>query len=253
MSHAALVVAGCRLIGLWNCVTSLCHVDNVHPHLLPWNNHLQRMLIIPRCAVQALFDAILAGLLARVRDHNGRVQEAACSGLAEVLEHAGHCTQGAILVPRFQVGWCGWGGSQVVPVQRFRVEADVEAKGLGQKCDLRCVGSALGLQLRPWMAPKLQGARGAGGGAGAPGLCTQGAILVPRFQVRDLGLFITLDYMFVSSMHNVHSCLSALAWTGLSRLGLGCTQGCLLAGGCGAWHSGHILVAFQRILWDVHN
>lgn len=67
------------------------------------------MLIIPRCAVQALFDAILAGLLACVRDHNGRVQEAACSGLAEVLEHAGHCTQGAILVPRFQVGWCGWG------------------------------------------------------------------------------------------------------------------------------------------------
>jgi hypothetical protein len=75
----------------------------MHPHLLPWTNHAQRMLIIPRCAVQALFDAILAGLLARVRDHNGRVQEAACSGLAEVLEHAGHCTQGAILVPRFQV------------------------------------------------------------------------------------------------------------------------------------------------------
>lgn len=136
----------------------------------------------------------------------------------------------------------------MVPVQRFRVEADVEAKGLGQKCDLRCVGSALGLKLRPWMAPKLQGARGAGGGAGAPGQCTQGAILVPRFQVRDFALFISLDYMFVSSMHNVHSCLSAWAWTGLSRLGLGCTRGCLLAGGCGAWHSGHILVAFQRIL-----
>lgn len=53
---------------------------------------------------QALFDSILSGLLARVTDHNGRVQEAACSGLAEVLEHAGHCTHGQILVPRFKVG-----------------------------------------------------------------------------------------------------------------------------------------------------
>lgn len=52
---------------------------------------------------QALFDSILAGLLARVRDHNGRVQEAACSGLAEVMEHAGHCTNGQILVQRYQV------------------------------------------------------------------------------------------------------------------------------------------------------
>lgn len=31
------------------------------------------------------------------------LQEAACSGLAEVLEHAGHCTGGEILVPRFKV------------------------------------------------------------------------------------------------------------------------------------------------------
>jgi hypothetical protein len=53
--------------------------------------------------LQALFDSILAGILARVRDHNGRVQEAACSGLAEVLEHAGHCTNGQILLPRFAV------------------------------------------------------------------------------------------------------------------------------------------------------
>jgi hypothetical protein len=39
------------------------------------------------------------------------VQEAACSGLAEVLEHAGHCTGGEILVPRFKVcGRSGGGG-----------------------------------------------------------------------------------------------------------------------------------------------
>lgn len=54
--------------------------------------------------LQALFESILLGLLTRVRDHNGRVQEAACSALAELMEHADHCTQGAVLLPRLQVG-----------------------------------------------------------------------------------------------------------------------------------------------------
>jgi hypothetical protein len=55
---------------------------------------------------QALFESIVAGLLTRVRDHNGRVQEAACSGLAEAMEHAGHCMRGAVLLPRLQVCVC---------------------------------------------------------------------------------------------------------------------------------------------------
>jgi hypothetical protein len=55
------------------------------------------------CVLQALFEQILAGLLSRVADGNGRVQEAACSGLVELLEHAGACTHGAVLVPRMQV------------------------------------------------------------------------------------------------------------------------------------------------------
>lgn len=54
-------------------------------------------------AVQALFESIMLGLLSCVRDHNGRVQEAACSGLAELLEHAGKCTHGAVIIPRMQV------------------------------------------------------------------------------------------------------------------------------------------------------
>jgi hypothetical protein len=53
--------------------------------------------------LQALFEQILAGLLSRVAEGNGRVQEAACSGLAELLEHAGACTHGAVLIPRMQV------------------------------------------------------------------------------------------------------------------------------------------------------
>jgi hypothetical protein len=53
--------------------------------------------------LQALFEQILAGLLSRVLEGNGRVQEAACSSLAELLEHAGNCTHGAVLVPRMQV------------------------------------------------------------------------------------------------------------------------------------------------------
>lgn len=58
-----------------------------------------------RCLLlQALFEQILAGLLSRVADGNGRVQEAACSGLSELLDHAGHCTRGAVLYPRLQVG-----------------------------------------------------------------------------------------------------------------------------------------------------
>ncbi|WIA22073.1 hypothetical protein OEZ85_004416 [Tetradesmus obliquus] len=59
---------------------------------------------LPRVAPEneALFEQILAGLLSRVADGNGRVQEAACSGLAELLEHAGACTHGAVLVPRLQ-------------------------------------------------------------------------------------------------------------------------------------------------------
>ncbi|KAF6260222.1 ARM repeat-containing protein [Scenedesmus sp. NREL 46B-D3] len=59
---------------------------------------------LPRVAPEneALFEQILAGLLSRVADGNGRVQEAACSGLVELLEHAGTCTHGAVLVPRLQ-------------------------------------------------------------------------------------------------------------------------------------------------------
>eukprot|EP00882_Tetradesmus_deserticola_P010499 GHRQ01011091.1.p2 GENE.GHRQ01011091.1~~GHRQ01011091.1.p2 ORF type:complete len:227 (+),score=84.66 GHRQ01011091.1:3-683(+) len=59
---------------------------------------------LPRVAPanEALFEQILAGLLSRVADGNGRVQEAACSGLAELMEHAGTCTRGAVLVPRMQ-------------------------------------------------------------------------------------------------------------------------------------------------------
>lgn len=73
--------------------------------------HFGTKLLVPPfshyvCSPQALFDSILGGLLARVRDHNGRVQEAACSGLAEVMEHAGHCTNGEILTPRFKVRTC---------------------------------------------------------------------------------------------------------------------------------------------------
>jgi hypothetical protein len=56
--------------------------------------------------VQALFEQILAGLLSRIAEGNGRVQEAACSSLAELLEHAGACTHGAVLVPRVQVNCC---------------------------------------------------------------------------------------------------------------------------------------------------
>lgn len=52
---------------------------------------------------QALFGAVLAGLLGRVGDGNSRVQEAAVSGLAELLEHAGHTTRGAVLLPHLQV------------------------------------------------------------------------------------------------------------------------------------------------------
>jgi hypothetical protein len=57
--------------------------------------------------VQTLFEQILAGLLSRVAEGNGRVQEAACSSLAELLEHAGACTHGAVLVPRMQVNAVG--------------------------------------------------------------------------------------------------------------------------------------------------
>ncbi|KAF8063844.1 TRN1 [Scenedesmus sp. PABB004] len=51
---------------------------------------------------EALFEQVLAGLLGRVRDCNTRVQEAACSGLAELLEHAGAATHGLVLLPRLQ-------------------------------------------------------------------------------------------------------------------------------------------------------
>lgn len=70
--------------------------------------------------MQALFEQILAGLLSRVADGNGRVQEAACSGLAELLEHAGACTHGAVLVPRLQVCW-----GAALPISAFHQHQDM--------------------------------------------------------------------------------------------------------------------------------
>jgi len=50
-------------------------------------------------ANEALFKSALGGVLARVGDHNRHVQQAACSALATMLEHAGAATDGGALLP----------------------------------------------------------------------------------------------------------------------------------------------------------